>query len=103
MCIRDRYSAHGAKFQQTDLTMGGERWLNGVSLLADGRAYSNNSEAYVTYELGAKYNRLSLKFVPGLYTNTEFDISNAENGDVLLSLIHIFWPKRFAEGNREEA
>lgn len=77
------YSAHGAKFQQTDLTMGGERWLNGVSLLADGRAYSNNSEAYVTYELGAKYNRLSLKFVPGSYTNTEFDISNAENGDVL--------------------
>lgn len=77
------YSTHGAKFQQTDLTMGGERWLNGVSLLADGRAYSNNNEAYVTYELGAKYNRLSLKFVPGSYTNTEFDISNAENGDVL--------------------
>ncbi|WP_294337702.1 hypothetical protein [uncultured Clostridium sp.] len=81
------YSAHGAKFQQTDLTMGGERWLNGVSLLADGRAYSNNNEAYVTYELGAKYNRLSLKFVPGSYTNTEFDISNAENGDVLYHII----------------
>ena len=80
------YSSQGAKFQQTDLTVGGHRWLNGVLLLVEGKAYSNNNEAYVTYELGAKYNRLSLKFVPGSYVNMELKISNAENGDVLYNI-----------------